>query len=143
MNITDYFTTGLKKTLRFRNNANLSYSGQWIQLFDNTIIDEFFVGDFMAAEYTICVDAGSINREIIKCLVVAGVDTANITIYGRVNLGNDLVNVTAAVDASKLSLIVSPIESDDSTVGFSVSSGSKCYYTAKYFYSVEQIGDMI
>jgi hypothetical protein len=133
MNITDYFTKGLKKTLKFRNNANLSYSGQWTQLFENTVIDEFFVGDFIAAEYTICVDAGSAEREIIKCLVIAGVETANITIYGRVNLGNDLVSISAEVDSSKVSLIVSPIGN----------SGKKCYYAATYFYSVEQLEDVL
>jgi hypothetical protein len=133
MNIGDYFTKGLKKTLKFRNNANLSYSGQWTQLFDNTVLDEFFVGDFMAAEYTICVDAGSAEREIVKCLVVAGVETANITVYGRVNLGNDLIELNAEVDSAKVSLVVSPIGD----------IGKKCYYTAKYFYSVEQLEDML
>jgi hypothetical protein len=129
MNISDYFTKGLKKTLKFRNNANLSYKGQWTQLFDNTVIDEFFVGDFMAAEYTICVDAGSVDREIIKCLVVAGVETANITTYGRVNLGNNLINLSANVDSSKVSITASPI-------GL---AGKKFYYTANYYYAIEQL----
>jgi hypothetical protein len=133
MNINDYFTKGLKKTLRFRNNSNLSYSGRWTQLFNNTIVDEFFVGDFIAAEYTICVDAGSIEREIVKCLVIAGVEAANITVYGRVNLGNSLINLSAEVNAAKVSLIASPIGNE----------GKKFYYSANYFNSVEQLGDIV
>jgi hypothetical protein len=129
MNIADYFMIGLKNTLRLKNDKNFSYSNSWQQIYSNTTIDEFYVNDFLAAEYTIIVDAGNVSREIIKCLVVAGVNSANLTIYGRTNLGTNLVNLSATVNASKISLIASP----------AAGSGHKCYVKADYFYSINEI----
>ena len=129
MNIADYFMTGLKNTLRLKTGKNLSFSNSWQQIYTNTVIDEFYVGDFLAAEYTIIVDVANNSREIIKCLVVAGVNTANLTVYGRVNLGTDLINLNAIVDNSKVSLLASPANG----------AGHKCYYTANYYYSINQL----
>ena len=109
MDFTRYFLRGLKGTLRFNNGVNFSYKGPWVEVFPNTIIDEFYVGDFMSAEYTICVDGGSTDKEIIKCLVVAGPSTASITIYGRTSLQDDMITLTATVNDSKLTLLASPI----------------------------------
>lgn len=129
MNIADYFMTGLKNTLRLKQGKNLSFANSWQQVYPNTILDEFYVGDFLAAEYTIVVDVANNAREIIKCLVVAGVNTAEISIYGRVNLGTDLITLTATVDSSKVSLLASPANG----------SGHKCYFTANYYYTINQL----
>jgi hypothetical protein len=129
MNIADYLIAGLKNTLRLKKDKHFSYSNSWKQVYTNTVIDEFFVGDFLAAEYTIVVDVANNAREIIKCSVVAGVNVANLTIYGRANLGTDLIDLTATVNNSKVSLLASPANG----------AGHKCYFTANYYYSINQL----
>ena len=129
MDFTRYFLRGLKGTLRFNNGVNLSYKGPWVEIFPNTVIDEFYVGDFMSAEYTICVDAGSINKEIIKCLVVAGPSSASITIYGRTSLQNDMITLSATVNDSKLVLLASPIGAES----------KKLIFSANYYHAVNAL----
>ena len=129
MNFTQYFLNGLKGTLRFNNGKNLSYKGPWVQITEDTILDEFYVGDFMAAEYTICVDAGNIDKEVLKCLVVAGPSNANLTIYARTGLSADLINLSATIDSSRLRLTASPIGSGIKKVIFS----------ANYYYTINDL----
>jgi hypothetical protein len=129
MNFAQYFLNGLKGTLRFNNGKNLSYKGPWVQVLPNTVIDEFYVGDFMAAEYTICVDGGNTKKEVLKCLVVAGPENANITVYGRTNLGVDMISMSASVDASRVILTASP-------VGHGV---TKMFFSANYYYTINEL----
>lgn len=125
MNFASYFLAGLKSTLRFNNGKNLSYKGPWVSVLPGTIIDEFYVGDFMAAEYTICVDAGNVDKEVIKAMVVAGPEEAAITIYARTSINSDLITLTATVDTSRVRLIASPIGLENKKLIFS----SNYYYT--------------
>jgi hypothetical protein len=129
MEFTRYFLRGLKGTLRFNNGVNLSYKGPWVQLEPSTTVDEFYVGDFMSAEYTICVDGGNLEKEIIKCLVVAGPSNASVTIYGRTSLTTDLVNLTASVNSSKVSLIANP-----ATPGT-----KKLIFSANYYHTINEL----
>jgi hypothetical protein len=129
VNFTSFFFNGLKNTLRFNNGKNLSYKGPWVQVLPNTIVDEFYVGDFMAAEYTICVDAGNIDKEIIKCLVVAGPDQASLTVYGRTSINSDLVTLSATVNTSRVSLIASPVGSGI----------KKLIFSANYYYTINEL----
>ena len=126
---------GLKKTLRLQNGVNFSYKGPWVQLYPDTILDEWFVGDFCAAEYNIVIDLGIEDKEMIKCLVTAGVEQADVVVYGRTNLGRNLADVTAIVDASRLKLIVDPAISDDSAGG----TGAKVIYSATYYYNLNEL----
>lgn len=119
MEFSSYFIKGLKGTLRFQNGVNTSFKGPWVGLEADTVLDEFYVGDFMSAEYTICVDGGNIDKEIVKCLVVAGPSEAKITIYGRTSLQDDMISLTANVNASKLVLTGSPIGTGSKRVIFS------------------------
>lgn len=120
MDFSTYFLPGLNGTLRFNNGVNLSYKGPWVAVLPNTVIDEFYVGDFMAAEYTICVDGGNINKEIVKCLVVAGPSEAAVTVYGRTSLQQDMISLNASVDNSRLTLTASPISAGAKKLIFSV-----------------------
>jgi len=129
MNFAQYFLAGLKGTLRFNNGKNLSYKGPWVQVTENSIIDEFYVGDFMSAEYTICIDGGNIDKEVLKCLVVAGPSLANVTIYARTSLVEDLITLTATVDSSKVRLIASPI-------GTGI---KKIIFSANYYYTINDL----
>jgi len=98
LNFASYFFQGLKKTLRLKNGVNFSYKGPWTIVYPNTVIDEWYVGDFFAAEYTISVDKSTNQKEIIKCLVVAGPNDATIVPYERTNLGTNLIDITASVN---------------------------------------------
>jgi len=129
MNFAEYFLKGLKGTLRFNNGRNLSYKGPWVQILEDTVIDEFYVGDFMSAEYTICVDAGNIQKEIIKCLVVAGPTEASISIYGRTNLGSDQITLSCSVNTSKVTLTATRIEPVI----------VRAIYSATYYYTINEI----
>ena len=108
MEFTDYFMNGLSGSLRLKNGVNFSYKGPWVQIEPNTVIDEWYHGEFMAAEYTICVDAGNVEKEIIKAVVIAGPSQDKINLFSRVTLNNELVSLTASVNSSKVSLIANP-----------------------------------
>jgi hypothetical protein len=135
LKFASYFLQGLKSTLRLKNGVNFSYKGPWTIVYPGTVIDEWYVGDFCAAEYTIVVDLASQDKEIIKCLVVAGPDTATVTPYGRTNLGRNLVDISATINASKVQIVVDPAIFDDSTAG----SGSKIIFKADYFYTINEL----
>lgn len=129
MEFKSYFLQGLQGTLRFNNGVNLSYKGPWVQIEPNTVIDEFYHGNFMAAEYTICVDGGNVDKEIIKCLVVAGPNSAKITVYGRTSLQDDMISLSASVNTSKVSIIASP-----------VGSGlKKLIFSCNYYYTINEL----
>jgi hypothetical protein len=129
MSFTQYFLNGIKGTLRFNNGKNLSYKGPWVRVLPNTVIDEFYVGDFMAAEYTICVDAGNVDKEIIKCLVCAGPEQASLTIYGRTSINSDLITLTATVSTSRVTILASPIGDEN----------KKLIFSANYYYTINDL----
>lgn len=136
MNLASYFLNGLKGTLRFKNGRNLSYKGPWMQVYPDTVIDEWYVGDFMSAEYTISVDYDTFNKEIIKCLVVAAPGNAQITVYGRSNLIENLIDITATINNSKVTILASPTTSND---GSTIYSGSKLIFSANYYYTQNEL----
>lgn len=141
MNFAKFFFQGVKNTLRVQNGVNFAYKGPWISVFQDTVIDEWYVGDFMAAEYTIVVDVGNTKKEIIKAMVVAGPDQANVTIYGRNSLNERLVDLSVTVSASKLQLIANPSSSpSDSTYDDSqLLVGSKLIFSATYFHTLNDL----
>jgi hypothetical protein len=109
MNIANFFLKGLNKTLKLINGTNFSYAGPWVTIYPNTIIDSWYVGDFMSADYTIAVDLNSNSKEIIKCLVVASPQSATVTVYGRTASNGNLINLTASVNNSKVILTANPV----------------------------------
>lgn len=136
INFASYFSRGVKNTLTVQQGVNFAYKGPWTLVYPNTVIDEWHVGDFMAAEYTIVADLGPNDKEIIKCLVVAGPDTANVVVYGRTNLDRNLLEITANVTASKVQLIVDPAVHESSAVGV----GSKVIFSATYYHTLNSLG---
>tara|TARA_B110000977_G_scaffold172376_1_gene224720 strand:+ start:116 stop:553 length:438 start_codon:yes stop_codon:yes gene_type:complete len=137
-NLKKYLTDGLKNTLLFRNNAGTSYNGPWKQVYTNTLLDRWHVGNFSSVEYTVSVDFDVLNKEIIKVLVTATRDRASVVIYARNNTLADLVTVSATVNDSYVDIILNPIiiavdlENDIPAQDY---SGSKVIYTAKYFHT--------
>ena len=131
MNLTKYFNVGLRNTLKLANGVHLSHKGPWTIVYNNnTIIDEWHVGDFMSADYVISIDYNTNQKEILRCLVVAGPDAATLTIYGRTQLDNELVTLTAVVDSSRVKLIANP------KTGF---DGSKLIFSATYFQTINEL----
>jgi hypothetical protein len=126
-----YFSAGLKSTLRLLNGTNFSYKGPWVLVYPDTVVDSWYVGDFSSAEYTLSVDLDTNDKEIVKCIVVAGPSIASVNVFGRSNLGQNLIDVTATVNNSKVTLIVSP-----SIPGV---NGSKLIFSATYYHTINPL----
>lgn len=122
-----YFSRGLNNTLMLRNNTNLSSNGPWVSVFDNTLLERWHLGEFSSAEITISADFDSNNKEILKMLVCNGPDHAALNIYGRANLGNDLILPSVTVNNSYVDLLLSPVDPQF--------DGTKVIYTAHFFYN--------
>ena len=122
--LAKFFNKGLKDSVLFLSNGAMSHNGPWKQVYTNTLLDRFHVGDFSSAEYTISVDYDKDKKEILKVLVTASLDEASIIIYARNNLGTDLVNITATVNNSYVDIIANPTASNE---------GSKIIYTVQYY----------
>jgi hypothetical protein len=141
LNFARYFLQGLKNTLRVQNGVNFSYKGPWVTVISDTVLDEWYVGDFMAADYTIAVDVGNSRKEMIKCMVVAGPNQADLTVYGRTNTNENLIDISASVTASKVSLLVGPASSPDGSTydNSSLLVGSKVIFSATYYHTINEI----
>lgn len=123
--ITRYLTDGLKRSIQIKDNGSFSHNGPWKQVYTDTQVARWHSGEFSSAEFTISIDYDTSNKEIIKCIVCNSADYASLTIIGRNNLGNNLVELSAIVNASYVDLIINPADS--------VYAGSKFIYTAQYF----------
>ena len=122
--IANYFREGIKKTLLVTNNGATSHNGPWKQVYTNTQVERWHAGEFSSAEFTISIDYNNANKEIVKCIVAVGVDYANLSVVGRSNLGNDLVDLTVTVNQSYVDLLIT------AKTGY---SGAKFIYTGNYF----------
>lgn len=141
LNFAKYFFRGVKNTLRFQNGVNLAHKGPWVTVTADTIVDEFFVGDFCAAEYTIVVDVGNFRKEVVKALVVAGPNTASVNLYGRTNLGENLVDLTATVSDSRVRIVAHPSSSPDGSTydNSSLLLGAKLIFSATYYHTINDL----
>ena len=141
INFAKFFFQGVKNTLRIQNGVNLAYKGPWVSLFPDTVLDEWYVGDFMAAEYTVVVDAGNFRKEVVKAIVVAGPDNASVTVIGRTTLNENLVDLTVTVNDSKLQLLANPANSpSDSTYDNStLLTGAKAIFSATYYHTINDL----
>lgn len=131
INFASFFSKNVKNTLLFKNGTNIAYKGPWKLAYPNTVIDEWHVGDFTSAEYTISVDLNNNEKEIIKCLLVAGPNSAAVTVFGRSNLNSNLIELSATVNASKVSLVVNPSSNQV--------NGSKLIFSANYYHTVNNL----
>lgn len=141
MNFARYFFRGIKNTLRVQNGVNFSYKGPWVTVIENTVIDEWYVGDFCAADYTIVVDVGNLRKEVIKCILVAGPEKTAINVYGRTSLTENLIDLSATVNASKVQLLAGPSFSPDGSTydNSTLLVGSKLIFSATYYYTINDL----
>jgi hypothetical protein len=122
---TRYFAPGVKNTLFLKNGVNFYNRGPWRQVYDDTEIDRWYVGDFTAAQYIISVEYNSQKKETMSVLVVARPDQASYSISGRASIDDPLITISATVNDSYLSLKLSPI--------IPAYAGVRVIYFAQYF----------
>ena len=138
LDITRYITTGLQNTLLFKNTTGTSHNGPWKQVYSDTLLDRWHVGEFSSVEYTISADFDVDNKEIIKVLVTASRDRASIVIYARNNTLNDILTITATVNDSYVDIILNPvivIADDENNILAQDYTGTKVIHTAQYFHT--------
>jgi len=87
---------------------NTSYKMPWIQIYDTTVLDSWFVGDYSSASYHITVEFDSNQKETMQVLVVARPDHASYTVFGRTCIQDELITLTATVTASIMTLTANP-----------------------------------
>lgn len=101
-----------------------TYGRKWISIYTNTVIDEWYVGDFSSASYHITVEFDSNQKETMQVLVVARPGHASYTVFGRTSIQDELITITASVNSSKMQLTANPTNSNF--------SGAKVIFTASY-----------
>ena len=132
LDITKYITKGLQNTLLFKNTTGTSHNGPWKQVYSDTLLDRWHVGEFSSVEYTISADFDVDNKEIIKVLITASRDRASVVIYARNNTVNDILDVTATVNDSYVDVVLNPVI--DAEIGTNFTS-AKVIHTAQYFHT--------
>ena len=125
------FGDNVHNTLLKKNGVNFAHKGPWIQIFSETEIDRWHVGDFSSAVYTITAEFTSNKKETFQVSVVARPGQANYVVFGRVSIDDPLVNVTAEINNSYVSLKASA--TDD------IYKGLKLLYSVDYTATIEQL----
>lgn len=115
LKFTNFFKQSPQNKLSLTNNTQLAYKGSWIQIYPDTEIDRWYVGDYSSANYTITVEFSSNKKEVLQVLIVARPDQASVTIFGRTSIDDSLVNITATVNDSYVSVIANA--TDTSFIG--------------------------
>jgi len=108
MDLEKHLKKGLKNTILLTNGTNFSHGGDWTQVYSNTVLDKWNVGDFSSAEYTVTIELDKDTKAIVKLLVVASNNNASVTIYGKSSTVRSLVNITAEVNNSYVEIILNP-----------------------------------
>lgn len=88
----------------------MSYKGNWVQVFPDTEIDRWHVGEFASASYLVNVEFGSNKKEVMHVTVIARPDQASYSVYGRTSIDDELITFDASVTNSWMSLKVSPTD---------------------------------
>lgn len=125
--ISKYFTGGRQNSLLVKNNSGFTFNGPWIGIYQDTLLDRWYIGDFSSAEYTISIDYDTSSKEILKCLVVGTIDKAKLNVYSRLSTNTELVEIYAVVNDSYVDVIVKPKSNK--------LDGSKAIFTANYFHN--------
>jgi hypothetical protein len=108
LNFNSFFTQGVKSTLRLKPGTNWSYKGQWVQVYLNDEIDRWYIGDFSTATYKITVEYNSHVKETVNLQLIATPNHVNLIEFGRVSTSTKIVNFSASVNDSYVTLIANP-----------------------------------
>ena len=127
--VSRLFGKGIRNTLLLKNGLQLSYNGPYVVVGTDTIQNINSQIQYSKAEYTMSVDYDTNNKEIIKVLVSATPSNSSVTVYGRSNMGNDLVNITSTVNNSYVRIVLNPAQKTPTTTY----AGAKVIFSATYF----------
>jgi hypothetical protein len=127
--LTSYLSPGPQHTVALLPGTNFSFMGNRVAIGTDTEIDRWYIGSFSSASYFITVEFDSNRKETMQVLVIARAQAANLSIFGRVSLPK-LINLSAAVNDSWVSIIVNPISD--------VYKGAKISFTATYGQTMSQ-----
>lgn len=105
LNFQNFFKQSPGNKLSLKNNTQLAHKGSWVQIYPDTVIDTWYVGDYSSANYTITAEFSSNKKEVLQVLVVARPDQATVTVYGRTSIDDSLINISATVNASYVNII--------------------------------------
>jgi plastocyanin len=105
LKFTNFFKQSPGNKLSLKNNTQLAHKGSWVQIYPDTVIDTWYVGDYSSANYTITAEFSSNKKEVLQVLVVARPDQATVTVYGRTSIDDSLINISATVNASYVNII--------------------------------------
>jgi len=64
--INSFFSRGNNSTVQLSRGTNLSYQSTGTAIYNSTVIDSWYVGDFISAEYIINAEYGLNERETIS-----------------------------------------------------------------------------
>lgn len=144
--LANYFGQGSNSSIRLSNLTNWSYKGRWIQVFTDTEVDRWHLGEFSSATYQFNIEFDSNKKEVIQAIVVARPSEASILVYGRNGIDDDIVTLTATVNDSYVSIIANVTNSAflGSKIMF-ISSYAECmnelsYATARSFLPTSGVG---
>lgn len=123
-NVTNLFKKGRNNSIHLPDRGNFSFRGNWIGVHNNTIMDQWHVGEVSSANYMITVEYDSNQKETIQMNVIARPDRATYNVYGRASLHDDLISLSVTVDKSICKVIVDPADTSY--------SGAKLIFHATY-----------
>jgi hypothetical protein len=131
LNFSNFFTQGVNSTLRLKPGTNWSYKGQWVQVYLNDEIDRWYIGDFSTATYKVTVEYNSHIKETVNLQLIATPNHVNLIEFGRVSTSTRILNFSANVNDSYVTLIANP-----ASPSF---DGSRVIFIAEY---AETISDL-
>ena len=123
MESTNFFRQGKGNTLQLTNRAALSFNGEFIPVYTDTVIDKWYVGDFASVDYLINVEFNNTATEVMRVLVNARPNSANYTVYARSSISDQLITIHAVITNSYLTLTATAI---------SPYNGARVTFTATY-----------
>lgn len=124
-----YFKQGLNRTVKLQPGVNFSAQGDPIQVFGVTEIDRWYIGDYNSVEYKISIDYDYNAKETLQASVTASFpEDVAISVYGRTNSGNDLVDLIVSVNQSYVTISLVPKVINEISL-----NGAQAYFVATYF----------
>lgn len=122
--VTNLFTKGTNNSIHLPDRGNFSFRGSWIGVHNDTIMDQWHVGNISSANYMITVEYDSNQKETIQMNVIARPERATYNVYGRASLHDEIITLSVEVDRSICKVIVNP---QDATY-----AGAKLIFHATY-----------
>lgn len=125
------FGDNVHNTLLTKNGTNFSHKGPWITVSKTIEIDRWHVGDFSSANYIVTAEFTSNKKETFQVSVVARPGLANYIVFGRVSIDDPLIDITAEINNSYVSIKATPTGT--------AYKGTKLIFNAEYAGTIEQL----